>query len=165
MDFISNLIFCYHTIVASEDLLIEAARRSDGALEDYFREHLIEEENHAQWLGEDLASVGIDVRKTKIPSEVPEMVGSIYYMVFHADPAALLGYMQALEREEWPLMEQWEKDYPASLLRTLKHHAKHDPDHARELKRIIATLEPGRQALVEQTRQRTFHYLERALCQ
>src|SRR5277367_3957194 len=145
MDFISNLIFCYHTIIASEDLLIEAAMRSDGALEDYFRAHLAEEEGHARWLAEDLASVGIDVEKTRIPVEAVEMVGSVYYMVFHVDPRALLGYMQALEREEWPLMAQWEAEHPASLLRTLKHHAEHDPAHARELKRIIATLDAGQQ--------------------
>jgi hypothetical protein len=166
MDLIPNLIFCYHTIVASEDLLIEAAKRSEGPLEDYFREHLSEEKDHAQWLAEDLVSVGIRVWETQIPIEVVEMVGSVYYMVFHADPAALLGYMQVLEREDWPMLPQWEKDYPASLLRTVKHHAEHDPGHARKLRDIIETLEPERRALVEQTRQRTLHYLQRAFtCQ
>jgi hypothetical protein len=164
MDLIPQLIFCYHCIVASEQLLDEAAKRSVGELRGYFWKHGEEEHGHAQWLAEDLESVGVDVKRTPIPLEAVEMVGSVYYMVFHVEPVALLGYMQALEREKWPMMEQWEKDYPASLLRTVKHHAQHDPGHAKELKRIIEILDPGQKSLVEQTRRQTLIYLERALC-
>lgn len=162
MDFIRRLIFCYHAMVASEQLLIEAEKRSEGELKEYFRAHLEEERGHAQWLAEDLASVGIRVQHTRIPVEAVEMVGSVYYMVFHVEPCALLGYMQALEKEEWPQMAQWERNYPPSLLRTLKHHAEHDPQHARDLRRIIETLTPAQKALVEQTRTRTLHYLIRS---
>lgn len=162
MELIPNLIFCYHIMIASEQLLIEAERRSAGALRDYFLTHLEEERGHATWLAEDLASAGIRVSQTRIPVEAVEMVGSIYYMVFHVEPCALLGYMQALEREDWSLLEELEKSYPSSLLRTMKHHAEHDPLHAQALKRIIGTLTAEQQALVEQTRQRTFHYLIRA---
>lgn len=164
IDLIPQLIFCYHCIVASEQLLDEAAKRSTGEFRAYFWTHLEEERGHARWLAEDLNSVGIRVEKTQLPVEAVEMVGSIYYLVFHVQPIALLGYMQALEREEWPMLAQWEKDYPASLLRTVKHHAEHDPDHAGELKRIIATLDAGQKSLVEQTRRQTLVYLERALC-
>lgn len=162
MELIPNLIFCYHTMVASEQLLIEAEKRSQGALQAYFRTHLEEERGHAGWLAEDLASAGIRVSETRIPVEAVEMVGSVYYMVFHVEPCALLGYMQALEREDWPMLPALEKEYPPSLLRTLKYHAEHDPRHARDLKRIVDTLTTEQKALVEQTRQRTFHYLKRA---
>lgn len=161
-DLVRRLIFFYHAMVASEQLLIEAEKRSSGALREYFEAHLEEERDHAQWLVEDLASVGIKVQNTLIPVEAVEMVGSVYYMVFHVEPCALLGYMQALEKEEWPQMAQWERDYPASLLRTLKHHAEHDPHHAQELKRIIETLTPEQKALVEQTRSRTIQYIIRS---
>lgn len=162
MELVPNLIFFYHTMIASEQLLIEAEERSEGPLQAYFREHLEEERGHARWLAEDLQSVGIKVSETQIPVEAVEMVGSVYYMVFHVEPCALLGYMQALEREDWPLLPQWRKDHPPSLLRTLEYHAEHDPTHARDLKRIIGTLTTDQKALVEQTRNRTLHYLQRA---
>jgi hypothetical protein len=159
MELIPNLIFLYHCMIASESLLIEAEKRAEGTLKRYFAAHLEEERGHDCWLAEDLASVGILVKNTKIPLEAVEMVGTIYYMVFHVEPCALLGYMHVLERGEHPLMTQWESQYPASLLRTLKYHEEHDREHQAELDRIIETLSPTQKAIVAQTRERTLHYL------
>jgi hypothetical protein len=162
MDLISNLIFLYHCVIASEQLLIEAAQRAVGPLQDYFRQHLEEERGHDRWLAEDLESIGVEVKRTVIPVEAMEMVGTVYYLVMHVDPVALLGYMQVMERGEHPQMKEWEAQYPASLLRTLKYHDEHDRDHRRDLERTIQTLTPNQKALVEQTRGRTLHYFQRA---
>jgi hypothetical protein len=162
---ILNLIFLWHVIRASEHLLVVAAAQASGELKDYFQRHLEEERGHAQWLAEDLKSVGVDVSRTKLPREAMEMVGSVYYLIFHAHPCALLGYMHLLEG--WPMPEarlrEWQDQYPASLLRTTLHHARHDPDHLAELNRIIEALPPERAALVDQTRATSREYLLKAI--
>jgi rubrerythrin len=165
VELVRNLIFVWHYIRASEHLLECAAEQAKSTdLGSYFERHLEEERDHAQWLAEDLKSVGVDVRRTRVPREAVEMVGSVYYMIFHADPAALLGYMSVLEG--WDLhskLAQWERGYPASLLRTIKLHAHNDPAHAADLQGVIDSLPPERRALVEQTRSITIEYLQRAI--
>jgi hypothetical protein len=160
-----NLIFLWHVIKASEHLLVVAAERSSGELKQYFERHLEEERGHALWLAEDLQSVGVDVTRTQLPWEAVEMVGSVYYMIFHADPAALLGYTHLLEG--WPMPEarlrELQEQYPASLLRTTLLHAKQDPGHLAELNRIIDGLPPERRALVDQTRALSREHLLKAL--
>jgi rubrerythrin len=163
--FISNLIFLYHVIVASENLLVVAAMTcKDEKLREYFERHLLEEKGHAQWLAEDLASVNVKVQETKIPPLAREMVGSIYYAIFHVDPVALLGYMHALE--SWPLSEErlqeLEKQYPASLLRTTRHHAQHDPGHVEFLRAVINELPSHQRELIEHTQAMTYDYVRRA---
>jgi hypothetical protein len=163
MDFLRNLVWLWHVTVASEQLLECAIARSSGDLADYFRRHLEEERGHAAWLAEDLRTVGIEASRTKIPREVMEMVGSIYYLIFHAHPCALLGYMSVLEGT--PLkanLERWSRQYPSELLRTIRHHAQEDPGHLEELRDVIARLSDDERRLVEQTRGVTFDYLRRS---
>lgn len=162
MELIPNLIFLYHCMVASEHLLQEAAGRSVHGLKYYFLKHLQDERGHAEWLAEDLASIGIQVRKTRIPVEVLEMVGSVYYLIFHVDPAALLGYMQFMESGSPQRLPEWEKAYPASLLRTLKYHLEHDPAHLREINEVIGGMSSEQQALIAQTHQQSRQYFLRA---
>jgi hypothetical protein len=164
MNLTANLIFLYHAIIASERLLERAAERSTGDLETYFRAHLEEERGHHEWLAEDLASVGINVAKTQIPLEAMEMVGCVYYLIEHVDPAALLGYMSALERSpDDELMARFEKGYPASLLRTLKYHAMHDLEHARGIRAAILKTTPEQKRLIQQTYAQTISYFQRGL--
>jgi hypothetical protein len=161
---IPNLVFLYHCIVASERLLERAVERSTGDLEAYFRAHLEEERGHDEWLAQDLASVGVDVKKTQIPVEAMEMVGCVYYLIEHVDPVALLGYMNALERSpDDDLMTRFEKNYPPSLLRTLRYHAFHDREHARDIRNMILKATPTQQQLITQTYTQTILYFQRAL--
>jgi pyrroloquinoline quinone (PQQ) biosynthesis protein C len=164
MDFIANQVFLYHVIVASETLLTIAAQQSTGFLSQYFREHLEEERDHAQWLAEDLLSVGVDVKRTLIPVEAVEMVGSIYYGIYHVDPVVLLGYMLVLEAEGCSAerLAALSAQYPQSLLRTLRHHVEHDVEHAASLQKIIESCTPAQHALIRQTAQRTREYIGRA---
>ncbi len=159
-----NLVFLYHVIKASENLLTVAADLAgDGPLRDYFERHLEEERGHAAWLAEDLASVGLIAAQTKIPPVAMQMVGSVYYMVFHADPCALLGYMRVLE--SWPMPEtrlhELEQRYPRSLLRTARYHAKNDPQHLADLTAVIEGLSVERRALVDQMSAVTREFLRK----
>lgn len=164
MNLVRNLVWMWHVMVASEQLLECAIERSSGELADYFRAHLEEERHHADWLAADLRTAGIEVARTKIPREAMEMVGSVYYLIFHAHPCALLGYMSVLEDTAAlrANLERWAREYPSELLRTVRHHAEADPGHLEELRAAIARLTAEQQRLVEQTRQVTFDYLRRS---
>lgn len=147
---IPNLIFLYHVIVASEKLLKEAiAKGDDSRLRNYFEHHLEEEKDHAKWLAEDLQCVGIDVTRTDAPLVAIQMVGSIYYLIFHSHSAALLGYMLVLE--SWPMnrekFSEMGRPYPNQLLRTLNYHMDHDPAHLRDLVDVISSVPEHRKLI------------------
>jgi hypothetical protein len=159
---IANLIFMYHVIIASERLLREAIdeTRDNPPLRAYLERHLVEEHGHAQWLAEDLQCVNIDVHSTCAPLLAVQMAGSLYYLIFHAHPAALLGYMAVLE--SWPMdkarFAELGRPYPPQLLRTLNHHIDHDPEHWKDLQEMIE-LVPEHRALIEQVASMTRNYL------
>jgi hypothetical protein len=164
---IPNLIFVYHTIVASENLLrVAIAQSPEGTLKHYFEQHLEEERDHAKWLAEDLLCVEIEAPRTQVPLLAVQMAGSIYYLIYHAHPAALLGYMRVLE--SWPMdkarFAERAKPYPKGLLRTLNYHIDHDPDHFRDLLAIIEAL-PEQAKLIEDVAAMTRNYLRQAAAQ
>jgi hypothetical protein len=161
---IPNLIFLYHLVVASEPLLRAAiAHTSEPHLKAYFEEHLKEETGHAQWLAEDLRSIEIDVARTAAPLIAVQMAGSLYYLIFHVHPAALLGYMRVLE--SWPSdkakLAERAKGYPKELLRTVNYHIDHDPDHLRDLLDIIEKV-PEQRRLIDDVSAMTHNYLQQA---
>jgi hypothetical protein len=144
---IANLIFLHDAVVASEQLLIEAATSADllpqsayhARLAKYYRSHLDEERDHVKWLREDLKSVDVNV-----PAELPNkfamaMAGSQYYLLKHAHPAALLGYMAVLEGDPTPVevIDSLERTYGKQLLRFARIHAVKDLEHRKELFEVI----------------------------
>lgn len=132
---ISNLVFVYQIVVASESLLEEAVRVSEGELRDYFVSHLEEERSHEEWLAADLRTCGIDVKQMPLLQKAVEIAGSQYYLIKHVDPACLLGYMAVLEG--FPVssdsLEKLEQMHGKELFRTLRYHSEHDLDHRKEL--------------------------------
>jgi hypothetical protein len=164
---IPNLIFVYHVIVASENLLrVAIGETREPELKAYFRRHLEEEHDHAKWLAEDLLCVEVDVARTEVPLLAVQMAGSLYYLIYHVHPGALLGYMRVLE--SWPMdkarFAERAKPYPKALLRTLNHHIDHDPDHFRDLLVMIEAL-PEQTKLIEDTAAMTRNYLRQAAAQ
>jgi pyrroloquinoline quinone (PQQ) biosynthesis protein C len=152
--FYLNLVYIYHTIVASENLLVLAAAHTESeSLMDYFFDHLEEERDHAKWLREDLLSVGVDPTTIPASHHIREMVGNIYYLIYHKDAAALLGYMRMLESWRMPPghLDELKKVYPEKLLRTLIYHQENDPKHLEDILKIISTLTPEQQSLINQT--------------
>lgn len=136
------LVNAYQIIVASGRLLLEATVGRDP-ISDYYMRHYHEEKDHAEWLAEDLATVGVDVQAETVNPLVAQFVGMQYYFIKHMHPAMLLGYMTVLEcfptqLEDIRLLENL---YGKELMRTLRFHAEHDIDHGKEVLAVIDTIE------------------------
>jgi hypothetical protein len=144
--FIRNLVFVHNVITATPQLLCAAMMHSAGDLSAYFEAHLEEERDHAQWLADDLASAGVDVHALPISLDAMSMAGSQYYLIYHVDPAALLGYMAALECFPTPedQVRRLEETHGVDLCRTLRHHATHDIDHGSDVLTQIDKLDARR---------------------
>ena len=133
--FVSNLIFMYQIMIASERLLKEAADESDGYLRDYYLRHLEEERGHAEWLSDDLKTVGIDVNGIDLLHQAAALAGTQYYLIKLVHPASLLGYMAVLEGNPvgMDFVNQMEYLHGKDLCRTLRYHAENDVEHKKEL--------------------------------
>ncbi len=129
---IERLNLSHTLMVASERLLSEAAREAEGALRNYYLNHLEEEKGHAQWLERDLGSVS-PVRRAQ------EVAGCQYYLIKHVHPCCLLGYMAVLECFPAPLsfVQELERLHGKEICRTLRHHCENDPQHRVDLLDII----------------------------
>ena len=155
-----SLAFWYQVIIASENLLDEAAFLLEPSgweleLRDFYLKHLEDERHHAKWQREDLGDhpIVLDFRAAGI-------AGMAMYLVRHVHPVALLGYMQALEGKPIPmeLVEAVEREHGKQAGRTLRIHAKDDPKHIVEL---LAFPVPDKwRPLVENTRLQTLKHIE-----
>jgi rubrerythrin len=166
-DLIARLTFNFYCMIASEHLLetacATARNRGDSDLADYYASHLEEERGHAQWLAEDLASAG--VRLEKVRQDAAILVGSVYYLIHHLHPASLLGYMFLMEGLSIDLaeLERLEARYGKKLLRTLRYHAEHDPEHAKELEEFIDSSSAETREAAAYTARHSAHMLGMAL--
>ena len=135
--FVAFLKFAHGLMRASGPLLELAVERSSGALRDYYASHLAEEKDHATWLAEDMDLLG--EAPAKLDHAVAATAGAQYYYLRHIGPQALLGYIAAMEFRPMPLadVETLEKVYGAPAIRTVRYHAEHDTEHAKELARVI----------------------------
>lgn len=150
--FLDNLIFVYHVIVASEELLRRGIGRLrygvsvfEGDLLWYYQQHLEEEARHAEWLAEDIRAAGVDVATLPINQIAAEAVGAQYYLIEHAHPCLLLGYMAFLECFPMPLelVELLEQAHGKESMRTLRLHAEVDPTHGVEVINMLNRVPNG----------------------
>lgn len=143
----TNLAFVYRLIVASERLLERAKQQvlerwhetECRYLLDYYRQHLAEETGHAEMLADDLLRLGVrDIPRFHL-AEL--MAGSQYYLIEHEHPAALLGYMAALESREIKLDDVTQLEIETGVqMSALRLHAERDPHHIREIREMIEKL-------------------------
>jgi Iron-containing redox enzyme len=152
-----EFLFTTHCIIRASVPLMEAAlgraesMASDdpvaAGLVEYFREHIVEEMDHDDWLLDDLEVLGRD-RSTVLarpPSPtVASLVGAQYYWVLHYHPVALLGYIALLEGYP-PSAELIDEliastGYRREAFRTIIAHAELDPHHREELHEILDSL-------------------------
>lgn len=156
----TTLSFVYRLIVASEPLLERAIAKADGSLRSYLEQHLEEERGHVGILAADLARLGV----APIPRfHLAELVaGNQYYLIEHEHPAALLGYMAALEGRPLPLgdVDVLEKEFGS--LNALRLHAENDPQHIEDLRAEIEQLPYGLKMLVQMNEQRVLNQLDAA---
>ena len=151
---IDSLTFMLQLMLASEQLVDLAAMRAGRLgcipLRDYLLAHAEEERGHAVWMMRDLDSSGAPWRDRPLALQAIEAAGSQYYLIMHAHPAALLGYMAVLECQPMPLerVAELERLHGVELLRTLRFHAVHDVDHAQGVCRALDALPVDLHALV-----------------
>lgn len=140
----SNLVFAYQIMVASENLIrVACSLAEDAGLIAFFKKHLEEEKDHATLLAEDLLTSGVEVGEEPVHTSARCIAGAAYYDIFHSHPAALLGYMLALEFDPAPIagIEELENKHGKDLLRMARHHAVHDVEHCKELLEQIESLD------------------------
>jgi len=159
-----NLVFLYHAMKASANLL-RVAGEQETNLKGYFQKHLLEEQDHDKWLAEDLLTAGVDVTETVTPRVAVEMVGSIYYLIYHIDPVAQLGYMAVMEclPKSEKYVEYLESLHGKDLLRTVRYHTEHDIAHGKDLREVLDSCTPDQQFLISQVAEQSAHYFGRAM--
>ena len=145
-----------HGIIRASVPLMEAARARASELADdpvadglaeYLDEHIPEEEEHDEWLLEDLELLGVaggSVLERPPSSTVAALVGAQYYWILHYHPVALLGYIAVLEGyppdpAEIDRLSQ-RTALPTGAFRTLAAHAELDQHHRDELMDAIDAL-------------------------
>jgi hypothetical protein len=141
-------------------------------MRDYLIEHIAEEQEHAIWLLEDLAALGIprsEVLARIPPPAVAALVGAQYYYIYHDHPVTLLGYIAVLEASLAPASEVHamlaKSRLPPAAFRTLLEHAVLDPEHSAHLFELLdrLPLSPRQDALLGTNAFGTLEQLDRAL--
>jgi hypothetical protein len=136
---VKNLVWLYQVIVASENLMKVAYDEGNSQLRQYLGSHMHEERDHAKWLADDLSVWGIDAEAVPLERSAVELAGLQYYLIYHKNPNAILGYMAVLEGFPFPLdvLELLENIHGSDVLRCLRYHAENDIEHRKELFRVI----------------------------
>ena len=110
----------------------------------YLGRHIREEEQHEEWLLQDLGEIGF--HREAVLREVPgagvaTLVGAQYFWSSQCHPVAIFGYLAVLEGYP-PLTSQLREiqcraGYPAEAFRCLTAHAEDDPEHLAEINRTL----------------------------
>lgn len=166
-----EMLFRTHCLARASAPLMQAAldeargRALDpvcAGMHDYLARHIVEEREHAVWIEQDLASLGMSAAALAgriPPANLASAVGAHYYWVKHFHPAAVLGYIAVLEgaapRLGWVEALEARTQLPAQAFRTLKVHAAVDGGHARDLDALLDRL-PLRQVHHDLLRESAF---------
>jgi hypothetical protein len=135
--FVNYLKLAHGTMRASAPLLELAVAKAEGELRDYYRSHLEEERDHADWLAADLRVLGEG--PPRLDHAAAAIAGAQYYYLNHVGAHMLLGYMAAMEFRPMPMatVDKLASIFGEDAIRTLRHHALHDPQHSEVLARVI----------------------------
>lgn len=168
---IDALVFLYHTCLASERMLIEAGESAryfkatdpfSEVLEEYYLRHFEEEKDEVGVLVEDLRNAGVDLKEVKADYVAIGMIGSQYYLMKHANPVCLLGYLAIQEADPTPikLVRHLEKLHGKELLRFIRMHAVKDLEHRKELLELLDKVPAEKRGLVIMSVDNAFTYLK-----
>lgn len=136
--FVAYLRFLHGLMRSTETLLEMAAKQAKrGMLQDYFRWSLQEEQGHALWIEEDLASM--DERIGPIDHACAWIAGAQYYYLHHVGPEPLLGYIAAMEMRPATMndVRALEETHGKRAVRTIRHHAEADIRHGDRLAEVL----------------------------
>ncbi|RZU40063.1 iron-containing redox enzyme family protein [Edaphobacter modestus] len=113
----------------------------------YLDQHILEEQDHDDWLLDDIGTLGISPAEVAAATPVPavvSLVGAQYFWALHIHPVTVFGYLIVLEGYP-PLTEQLEAirkrtRLPATAFRCLIAHADNDPHHIADLNRTLDSM-------------------------
>jgi hypothetical protein len=145
-----------HRVMQGGIQLMRIARERASSLADdpvarivspYLDQHILEEQDHDDWLLDDIGTLGISpeyvAQATPLPAVV-SLLGAQYFWALHIHPVAVFGYLIVLEGNP-PLTEQLEDirkrtGLPATAFRCLIAHADNDPHHIADLNRTLDSM-------------------------
>ncbi|MGH9876240.1 MAG: hypothetical protein ACRD5H_01255 [Nitrososphaerales archaeon] len=139
--FIRYLQTIYGVVISSEPLLERAIERTiERDLHDYYKEHLIEEHDHAKWFREDL--LVLNAFPLPVHWGAALFVGPQYYLLENGPSSTLLGYIAVLECRPMDLntVAALEDHYGREPLRAIRYHSEHDPEHKIDVLKMIDSL-------------------------
>jgi hypothetical protein len=152
-DLLPTFLIQLHRVMSSGIALMRTARERALTLSGdavaslaatYLQTHIEEEEDHDEWLLQDIETLSIpraDVLNATPSAAVVSLLGAQYFWMLHIHPVTIFGYLIVLEGYP-PLTEQLEEirlrtGLPATAFRCLKSHAEDDPDHIAALNRTL----------------------------
>lgn len=135
----------------TRDVLRNDFSRTGSIFEEYLAAHIEEERFHFEWICEDLRSVAgataDDLIAKSLTRTCPHVPGFAYYYIRNVSPIGLLGYMYAMESQPPSSHALREiarcSGAELSAIRTLELHATFDPEHTRDLSRLIDLIALG----------------------
>jgi hypothetical protein len=140
----------YHTMAASRPLLDLAGMRATQLGRDYqsfidwCSSHAAEEEPHADWLLEDLETIGIQgeqVKESVAHPDVLALIGAQFAIAQSRQPTGILGYLFIAECHpvdpERLKAFAVERGLPSQAMNTLLFHAVEDREHMKEIIALI----------------------------
>ncbi len=147
----------YYYVCHSTRLLAAAAARfsqEDQALHKRFMKHSDEETSHELLALRDLQKLGFRIEDFPELPQTRTMYEIQYYKIEHRDPAALMGYILALEtmagQELQATKERLFGLYGKDCVKFIQVHADEDPDHIEKALKVIESLRKERLVSIDQ---------------
>jgi hypothetical protein len=155
-DMLPTFLVQLHRVMQGGLQLMRIAREHASSLADdpvarivvpYLDQHIVEEQDHDDWLLDDIGTLGISpeyvTQATPLPAVV-SLLGAQYFWALHVHPVTVFGYLIVLEGNP-PLTEQLEDirkrtGFPATAFRCLIAHADNDPHHIADLNRTLDSM-------------------------
>lgn len=141
----------YYYICHSTRLLAASASRFsqiDQGMHRRFLKHTDEENSHELLALRDLQKLGYSIQDIPELPETRSLYEVQYYKIEHIDPAALMGYILALETmagADFPwLKERTYALYGKECAKFIQVHADEDPDHIEKALYVIENLKSDR---------------------
>jgi len=162
----------YHIVLHFCPIMVAAEARCNERQENIraeLRERIEEETGHEQWVLEDIAAVGGDirsVRETPPSAPVQAMIGFNYDAAGRVHPCSVLGMLYVLEviasvyggKAADSIARANGRDAAAGGFRFLSSHATMDAEHMAKLNVLLKTIDdPGAQAAIINSTRVNFH--------
>lgn len=152
----------YYYVSHSTRLLAAAAARfsqADQAFHRRFLKHTDEENSHELLALRDLQKLGYKLEDFPELPQTRTFYEIQYYKIEHCDPAALLGYILALEtlagRELQETKSKLLDFYGKDCVKFIQVHADEDPDHIQKALEVVDALSPERHSVIDQNMEQT----------